>query len=56
MLVESVFNGKPVNLQKMLIGRNKVFKPNKDISSAPMLFKEKSQNAIFHLFPLLKQE
>lgn len=40
----------------MLMEKNKVIKTNKDISSAPMLFKEKCQNAFFHLFPLLKQE
>lgn len=32
---------------KMLMGRNKIIKPNKDISSTLVLFKEKSQKCIF---------
>lgn len=38
----------------MLMERNKIIKPNKVISSTPVLFKEKSQKCIFSFVPFTK--
>jgi len=38
------------------MGRNKIIKPNKDVSSTPVLFKENSQKCIFSFVSFTKTQ